>query len=75
MASRLIAEYLTPTGAVVSLTEKTLLGLFDLTYIATCGSCGADTTETTSYTPAAIAQARAIGWAEEHATACRRIAR
>lgn len=73
MARRLIAEYLTLAGAVVTVTEKTLLGLFDLTYIATCGGCGSDTTETTSYTPAATAQARATGWAEQHATGCRRI--
>ena len=73
MATRTVAEYLTPGGAVVTVTEKTLLGLFDLTFTTDCGGCKAGTTESTSFTPAETAEAAAIGWAERHAVGCRRL--
>lgn len=73
MATSTIAQFATTAGAVVTVQESRLLGLFDWTFTATCGGCGAGTTESTHYTPAETAQASATYWAERHATGCRRI--
>lgn len=73
MATSTLAEYANLAGAPVTVTERRVLfGLFDLSYAADCGGCGARLFERQSEYYNNDPEGKVRGWAEKHAGQCRR---
>lgn len=73
MATRQIAQYATPGGATVTVTEKAWFGLVGFTWTASCTGCGAGVTHGADGMPTGMAESSTTYWAERHSAGCRRI--